>query len=75
MIPMNLGKNVPTAAKRQVSLEMSRAFLSFVNENYPGVDAAKLDGLLAIAKAILRMVKHMEFREDLELREEGKRAA
>lgn len=58
--------------QRQVSLDMARAYLSFVGRKYPGRDLYKMGGLEMIVDAI---PNDLQFRRNPELRKEGKRAA
>ena len=55
----------------QVALDMANALLSFINKNYPGSKVIKMGVFTMIINTILSM----DYWKNLELREEGKRAA
>ena len=57
--------------QRRFALEMAEKFVVCIEENYPDMKLAKIDGLNYVIHAIL----DMNFVESLALREEGKRVA
>ena len=59
------------AYQRQVAIDMGRSYVSFVDEIYPGIEAAKWKGYNMITYAIL----NLDYRGNSGLREEGKQSA